>query len=605
MKKSCFQYLVRIFAISLILNWADYSGGSFAQTAMQNVFGRNGVSLNGKWDVLIDPTNIGEWRQVWKEPIPEKKTDFFEYSFDGGPRLYVPGDFNTQMQELTYMEGTVWYRRIFNHKAKSANRFFIHFGAVNYIANVYLNGEYLGSHEGGFTPFQFEITDKLQEGENVLVVGANNERKKDGLPGLGYDWFNYGGITRDVTLIETPGSMIEDYFIQLQKGTTGQIAGWVKIDGPQASQKVTVLIPELGIEHITWSNEEGLAEVGFKSSFELWSPDNPKLYDVIIVSETDTIADQIGFRTIEVRGTEIFLNGQKIFLKGVNIHEEAPLRGAKAFSEADALTLLTWARELGCNLVRLSHYPHNEHMVRMAERMGLMVWSELPIYQHIEFSAPGMQEKMNLMYKEMVKRDRNRCAVIIWCLSNETYHFTPNRDQAHMELLEVARSLDSTRLITVVINTQGYNDNTFNVWDPLYEHFDFISLNEYIGWYIPWQGQPGDTKWNLVCDDKPVVISEFGGEALYGSSYGPGDEAAWWTEEYLEQIYKDQVEMFSTVPNLAGVIPWLLVDYRSMGRLHPVYQSGWNRKGLLSNRGERKRAWYIIKEYFESLESKE
>ena len=205
----------------------------------------------------------------------------------------------------------------------------------------------------------------------------------------------------------------------------------------------------------------------------------------------------------------------------------------------------------------------------------------------------------------MVKRDRNRCAVVIWCLSNETYNSTPNRDQAHLDLLEVAKSLDTTRLLTVVINTQGYSNNTFNVWDPLYKHFDFISLNEYIGWYIPWQGPPGETRWNLVADDKPVVISEFGGEALYGSNYGPGDEAAWWTEEYLEQIYKDQVEMFSTVPNLAGVIPWLLVDYRSMGRLHPVYQNGWNRKGLLSDRGDRKRAWYIMKEYFKGLDSKE
>ena len=601
MNKVCFLAFIRIFTVSLIFICAVYPGRLCAQTAMQNVFGRNGVCLNGKWNVLIDPTNIGEWRQVWKEPVPVNKTDFFEYSFDGGPMLYVPGDFNTQMPELTYMEGTVWYRRIINHKANPMNRYFIHFGAVNYIASVYLNGEYLGSHEGGFTPFQFEITDRLQEGDNALVVGANNERRKDGLPGLGYDWFNYGGITRDVTLIETPGSMIEDYFVQLQKGSTSQVAGWVKIDGARASQRVTVSIPELGIEYVTRSNEEGLAEVSFKSAFELWSPGNPKLYEIIIASETDTITDKIGFRNIEVRGTEIFLNGQKIFLKGVNIHEEAPLRGAKAFSEADALTLLTWAKELGCNLVRLSHYPHNEHMVRMAERMGLMVWSELPIYQHIEFSAPGMQDKMNLMYKEMVKRDRNRCAVIIWCLSNETYHFTPNRDQSHLDLLEVAESLDSTRLLTVVINTQGYSDNTFNVWDPLYKHFDFISLNEYIGWYVPWQGSPGETKWNLVSDDMPVVISEFGGEALYGSNYGPGDEAAWWTEEYLEQIYKDQVEMFSTVPNLAGVIPWLLVDYRSMGRLHPVYQSGWNRKGLLSDRGERKRAWYIMKEYFESL----
>jgi beta-glucuronidase len=460
------------------------------QSAVQNVYGRTTTCLNGKWNVLIDPTNIGNWRQVWREPVPQKKTDFFEYSFDGGPILNVPGDFNTQMAELTYMEGTVWYRKRFSHQPDPDSRLFIHFGGVNYIANVYLNGEYLGSHEGGFTPFQFEITGKVTDGENTIVVGANNERRRDGIPGLGYDWFNYGGITRDVMLFETPGSFIEDYFIQLKKGSMDQIAGWVKIDGQDPSQRVTVSIPELGVESSVQSGIGGIAEINFQADLELWSPANPRLYRVIIAGETDTVTDLIGFRSIEARGSEIFLNGEKIFIKGVNIHEEAPLRGAKAFAKEDAAMLLTWAKELGCNLVRLSHYPHNEHMVKMAEEMGLMVWSELPVYQHIEFQAPGVQEKIELMLREMVKRDRNRCAVITWCLSNETYHFTPMRDEAHLKLLDLARSLDDTRLFSVVINTQGYNDNTFNVWDPLYKHFDFIALNEYIGWYVPWQGPP-------------------------------------------------------------------------------------------------------------------
>jgi beta-glucuronidase len=579
--------------------WVSQPAG--AQSAMINVEGRTGFSLNGQWDAIIDPTHIGEWRQVWREPIPERKTDFFEYSFDGGPALDVPGDFNTQMPELTYLEGTVWYRKRFSYELKENRRTFVHFGAVNYIAQVYLNGEYLGSHEGGFTPFQFELSDHLVSGVNTLVVGANNERRVDGLPGRGFDWFNYGGITRDVTFIETADSYIEDYFIQLRKGSMNEIAGWVLIDGPDAGQDVTVSIPEIDVVYRTRTNDRGFGEMVFTADFELWNPGNPKLYDVFIQTDTDTITDRIGFRAIAVDGPDILLNGKKIFLRGVNIHEEAPLRGARAFSEADAMMLLTWAKELGANLVRLSHYPHNEHMVKIAERMGLLVWSELPVYQHIDFAAPGMQEKLDLMLREMIRRDRNRAAVIIWCLSNETYHFTPGRDEAHMKMLDLARSLDDTRLITTVINTQGYENHTFNVWDPLYRHMDFIALNQYLGWYIPWQGLPGETQWKLVDDTKPVVISEFGGEALYGSAYGPTDEAAWWTDEYLEQIYKDQVEMFSTVPNLAGVIPWLLVDYRSTGRLHPVFQSGWNRKGLLSDRGERKKAWYIMREYFERV----
>lgn len=574
-----------------------------SQTAIQNVTSRSTESLNGKWQAIIDPTNVGDWRQIWQEKKPENKPDFVEYSFDGSPLLNVPGDFNTQMPEITYLEGVVWYKKAFTCNKTAGKRYFIHFGAVNYVAAVYLNGKLLGNHEGGFTPFQFEITDLAIIGSNSLIVKANNQRLKDGLPGLGYDWFNYGGITRDVNLITTPLTYIHDYFIQLKKSSLKKVEGWIQLRGSNISQTVKVKIPELGIDYITKTDNSGKAIVTFSSKFKLWSPENPKLYKVIIESETDSVTDAIGFRSIESKGTEILLNGKPLFLKGINIHEENPLTAAKAFSESDDLILLTWAKELGCNFVRLAHYPHNEHMVKMAEKMGLLVWDELPVYQHIEFATPGVTDKMENMLKEMIARDKNRCSVFIWSISNETYSTTPNRSEALIELSKKCRAIDDTRLITSVINNQGYNNNTFDVNDPLYNYFDVISLNEYIGWYAPWQGKPQDTKWKFVAS-KPVIISEFGGESLYGSHYGPTDEAAYWTEEYQEQIYKDQIAMFKTTPNLAGVCPWILVDYRSLGRMHPVYQNGWNRKGLLSDRGDKKKAWYILQEYYKSIPEK-
>ncbi|HEX9828507.1 MAG TPA: glycoside hydrolase family 2 TIM barrel-domain containing protein, partial [Flavobacteriaceae bacterium] len=192
----------------------------------------------------------------------------------------------------------------------------------------------------------------------------------------------------------------------------------------------------------------------------------------------------------------------------------------------------------------------------------------------------------------------NRAAVTIWSLSNETYPGTPNRNEALISLTQKCKAMDSTRLISHVINTQGYGNNTFTVRDSLYKYSDIISINEYIGWYIPWQGKPSDTKWEIDFPDKPVFISEFGGEALYGSNDGPTDEANYWTEEYQEKIYKDQIEMFKTVPNLIGVCPWLLFDYKSLGRMHPVYQKGYNRKGLLSDKGEKKKVWYVMHEYY-------
>lgn len=574
----------------------------YAQSAMINVSARHCTNLNGKWQVIIDPAGAGDWRQVWKEKKPEKKTDFFEYSFEGGPVFNVPGDFNSQMTELKYFEGTVWYKKSFDYNPDKNKRLFLHFGAVNYLADVYLNGNLLGKHEGGFTPFQFEITNSVHNGGNSIVVRVNNQRLKDGIPGLGFDWFNYGGITRDVNLVETDNSFISDYFIQLKKHSFNEVQGWVKLNGAHSRQNVEIKIPELKIVYKSKSDDTGLAEVKFSSGFDLWSPENPRLYKIIIQCETDTIVDNIGFRSIEAKGSKILLNGKPVFLKGINIHEENPFRAARAFSESDASILLTWAKELGCNMVRLAHYPHNEYMIRLAEKMGIMVWDEIPVYQQVEFSTPGVSDKMDLMMREMVNRDKNRCGVIVWSLSNETSP-SPSRDRALVNLSDKCRQLDSTRLITSVINDQHYNNNAINVWDTLYRHFDIISLNEYLGWYVPWQGRPEDVKWNFVCKDKPIVISEFGGEALYGNNKGPKDEAASWSEEYQEQIFKDQVEMLKAIPDLSGTFPWLLVDYRSPGRMHPVYQNGWNRKGLLSDHGDKKKAWYILKAYYESTKN--
>ncbi len=573
-----------------------------AQSAMINVDARKTISLDGNWQAIIDPGGGGDWRKIWEEKKPVKKTDFVEYAFTDAYMLHVPGDFNTQKPELLYYEGTVWYKKTFHYSLKPGKRLFLYFGAVNYLADVYLNGYKLGSHEGGFTPFQFEISSNVKEGENAIVVKVNNQRLKNGLPALGFDWFNYGGITRSVQLIETANSFIEDYFIQLRKHSNSEVLGWIKLNGDKGNQNIRIQIPELKVNYITRANPDGLAPVNFRAEFKLWSPQNPKTYKVIIQSESDTVSDEIGFRNIEVSGTKILLNGKPIFLKGVNIHEESPFIAERAFSAKDADTLLRWAKELGCNLVRLAHYPHNENMVKMAERMGLMVWDEIPVYQNIEFAEPSVPGKMDLMMREMIRRDRNRCSVIIWSLSNETSPSIPNRNRALSDQADHCRLLDSTRLITSVINSQHYENQTMTVWDSLYSKFDFMAINEYLGWYVPWQGLPANTQWKMAFQ-KPVIISEFGGEAKFGNTTGPPDEANSWREEYQEQIYKDQISMFGTLPNLAGVIAWILVDYRSPVRMQPVYQNGYNRKGLLSEKGEKKMAWWILNKYYNAVDS--
>ncbi|GAB2806411.1 beta-glucuronidase [Ferruginibacter profundus] len=564
---------------------------------MGNIMGRKTISLNGKWKVIIDPNDAGERMGVGKDAKAKTNTDFLEYSFDDAPTLNVPGDFNSQMPELTYYESVVWYKKTFGYK-KTGKRLFLHFGAVNYTADVYLNGEKIGSHEGGFTPFQFEITNKVKE-QNTVVVRVNNQRRKDGIPALGYDWFNYGGINRDVNLVETPAVFIEDYFIQLKKGSNNTIKGWIKINGSKTPQQVNIAIPEMKINTTLTTDDSGYAPVEFLAKPQLWSPEKPKLYIISISSQTDTVKEDIGFRTIEVKGTEILLNGKSIFLKGVNIHEEISAEKRKSVNEKDALQLLTAAKELGCNFVRLTHYPHNEYMVHAADKMGIMLWEEIPLWQGIAFADPVLQPKMNTMMQEMIQRDKNRSSIIIWSLSNETTP-SPVRTQSLIKLAEVARAKDSTRLIASAFSHNIFDKNMVTVYDSLSMVLDVVGVNAYLGWYTPWAAGPEDYIWKFDFN-KPLIMSEFGGEALYGH-HGSADTASSWSEEYQERVYKDNVAMFKNIPFLRGTAPWVLYDFRSAQRMNTVYQKGWNRKGLLSDKGEKKKSWYVMKAYYDSIQ---
>jgi beta-glucuronidase len=461
-----------------------------------------------------------------------------------------------------------------------------------------LNGVKIGTHEGGFTPFQFEITDKVKE-QNSIVIRVNNQRSKDGIPAMGFDWFNYGGITRDVNLIETAATYIEDYFIQLKKGTSSTVKGWVKINGNKASQPVHIFIPEAAINFNTTTNDAGYAAIEFDAKLQLWNTKLPKLYNVKIVALTDSVKEQIGFRTIETKGTDILLNGKSIFLKGINIHEEIAAEKRRAFSEKDAMHLLTAAKDLGCNFVRLTHYPQTEYMVRLADKMGILLWEEIPIWQGIAFGDPIMQPKMDFMLKEMIQRDKNRSSVIIWSISNETKPGAA-RDKALTQMAELARLKDDTRLIGSAFNHINYNKNLVTIDDTLSKVLDVVGVNVYLGWYSPWAADPKAYVWKFDFNN-PLIMSEFGGEALYGH-HGSADTASSWSEEYQEQLYKSNVAMFKNIPFLKGTSPWVLYDFRSARRMHSTYQKGWNRKGLLSENGEKKKAWYVMKAYYDSIQ---
>jgi beta-glucuronidase len=565
-------------------------------TLIANVSNRTTVSLDGAWRAIVDPFDNGKSAGFFRNEKARNKSDRVEYSFDASPVLNVPGAWNTQREQLMFYEGPVWYRREFSYHKRANTRVFVYFGAANYQTAVYLNGEKLGEHEGGFTAFNFEATSVLREGENFLIVEVSNVRRADAVPALKFDWWSYGGITRDVMLVEVPTVFIQDYSVQLSRGSRNEISGWVQLNGVPSPQKITLGIPEAGVHETINADGTGRANFHFTAKLDLWSPAHPRLYDVILTSGDDTIHDQIGFRTIEVQGPNILLNGKPIFLRGISMHEEAPFREGRAFSPEDAQTLLGWVKDLACNFVRFAHYPHNENEIRLADRMGLLVWSEIPVYWDIDWSNPATLANAEAQLRDMIARDHNRAAVILWSVANET-PVKPERLTFLKQLAKDARELDSTRLITSAMNHTDNTGDLRTLSDPLGDVLDVLGINEYLGWY---EGRPEDadkmqwkTKWN-----KPLIVSEFGGGAPYGR-HGDADER--WTEEYQENLFQHQLGMVERMPNLAGLTPWVLMDFRSPLRMLPGVQDYHNRKGVISNRGQRKLAFYTLQKFYKKL----
>lgn len=567
--------------------------------SMTNVYGRDYRLLNGRWDAIVDLYDQGDRMKVYENRKPEGNTDFYEYSFDGGLRLEVPGDWNSQSPELKYYEGTVWYARHFDANPKPGTREFLYFDAVSYRCKVYLNGKEIAEHEGGFTPFEVDVTNELRKGDNFLVVEVNNRRTKDAIPALAFDWWNYGGITRDVMLVTVPDNYVEDYFIRLDKKKHDTVDVDVRMSEPKAGVKVSVEIPALGKTVSGTTDAKGYFSAKLQSKkLRLWAPDAPVLYDVNVTGGDDNVKERIGFRDIRTDGTKILINGKPQFMRCISFHEEIPQRMGRACSKADAVTLLSEAHDLGVNMIRLAHYPQNEYTVRLAEEMGIVLWQEIPIWQGIDFSDNGTRSKAQNMLTEMISRDKNRCAVGFWGVANETKP-SAERDDFLKSLLKTGRDIDTTRLYVAAFDLVEFDKDRklFTMNDPFTENLDVVAVNKYMGWYHPWPLSPAESVWE-VNPDKPLIISEFGGEALYGQS-GSRDVVSSWSEDYQARLYEDNLRMFENIPNLAGVSPWILFDFRSPFRFHPTNQEGWNRKGLVSDRGQRKKAWKIMHDYYE------
>lgn len=567
-----------------------------------NVYGRSVTSLNGMWKYFVDQQDIGyyDYRMnptrwgFFLDAKPRNVSDLVEYSFDDSKSMKVPGDWNTQYEQLYWYEGSVWYRQKFNWKPEQGRKALLYFAGANYLSRVWVNGKQVGVHEGGFTPFCFDVSDVVKAGENTIVVMVNNNRKKENIPTQIFDWWNYGGITRDVMMVSVPETYIEDYSLQLVKGNTKLINVKLKLNEKKAGKMVTLSIPELKIKKKLVTDAQGEANVVLKAKPSLWCPESPKLYKVSITTAEETISDEIGFRTIETRGKQILLNGKPIFLKGISSHEETAYTSRRCNSAEDADTLLAWAKDLGCNFMRLAHYPHNEHAIREAERKGVLLWEEIPCYWTIDWKNEKTFANAKRQLQDMIGRDKNRANVIVWSVANETPH-SAERDKFLSELAKFAKTEDDTRLISMAMEVTGQSNYVNRLNDNMNKYVDIISFNEYIGWYRDVNDAP-KMKWEVPYD-KPVIISEFGGGAVAGL-HGSKNER--WTEEFQENLYKENLDMLSKIEGLSGMTPWVLKDFRSPRRINPVVQKDFNRKGLVSDKGKRKKAFYVLKEWYKN-----
>lgn len=641
---------------------------------MVNAYGRDYQSLNGKWNIVIDEAGMA-WRVITKheyfvgdDSVEQAKHRLLEQSFDSSDQLAVPGDWNSQRADLDRYRSRVLYQKDVAIDVKKDQRYFVHFGGANYTTDLFVNDQLVGRHQGGYTSFNFDVTEFVKDGVNRIIARVDAQLDESTIPTMRTsDFWKYGGLIGDVGLITVPQTFIQQYQFYLADLESNTIKGWVQLDGPDsANQTVVVNIGKAKVKARATTDSSGRAEFEISpKTLSLWSPASPTLYDVNIKQNRERITDKIGFRTIATDGLNIVLNGKPIKLRGISMHEETVLRSGMANSREDALANFALVQELGANFVRLAHYPHNEHTLKAADELGLLIWSEVPIVSLIDWDNEETLAVAKAQITENVQRDRNRAAVIMWSVSNESFPQTDARLSFLKELAKTARALDESnrpiasalvggtgeefrdlakhalkailahpklsaadraRVLAMAGKMSGgaskpdhgneANDGLLHiaVKDPLGEVVDIAGYNEYFGWYYSKSlANKLGLDEMLVRDamisimpnvrfsnpyGKPMIISEFGAGAKYGFR---SEEALLWSEEYQAKVYRAQLNMLDKSEFVQGYSPWVLKDFRSHLRELNGIQDTYNRKGLVSEKGEKKLAFDVLKAHYQSM----
>lgn len=465
------------------------------------------------------------------------------------------------------------------------------FDGCNYNTKVWLNGKYLGEHDGSFVPFHFNIRSFNQD-KNLIAVRTENIRKKDRIPAITFDWFNWGGIYRDVKLIFLTQNRLKDVVIKTT--LESRLKSRINIS--------YVIIGKLSIYWQILSSSEnqilyqgeisetmGKGEISFIfDDPKLWSPQNPYLYHLKTFNKENNellYESPFGIREIEVIGKYIFLNKKRIFLKGASLHEELMPYG-RTIPYEERVKDIKSMKSLGFNALRTAHYSHDEDLISIADKEGLLILEEIPVYWACNFKTNESFRTAAKMMRSLIKRDINHPSVIWWSVGNEIPIERPEVAKFIRRLMDWVRMHDDTRLVTYV-SMKLFTDLTRR-------YADVATINFYFGWYV------GSSRMiSLMLDvlrtpafNKPWIYTEFGAGAKYGF-HDKWKNQTKFSEEKQLHVLDYSIRTFNAKNYLSGWFIWIYRDFRSFLRQNE-YQEGYNRKGIVSEKNEKKMIYHRI-----------
>ncbi len=597
--------------------------------------------LDGLWDFCLDVRQEGLIQKYYQGPLPEAETC----------AIAVPASYNDLFSDPQYKNhvGNVWYQRqVLIPASTVGKRIVLRFNAVTHRATVWLNDKEIASHEGGYLPFEADITSLVTPGETVrLTVCCNNELSWQTLPPgvvatneagekrqyYFHDFFNYAGIHRSVELYTTPLQYVQDVTVTTDVAADCQSAT-VKCkfalsanhDSKQAQVRlfdaqnhcvgatqvaVTAATCECGEQYLQGSCEFALSG----ADLHLWQPGKGYLYTLVVTTESDEYSLRVGVRSVEVKGEQFLINHKPFYFKGFGRHEDAITRG-KGFDYATMIqdhALMQW---IGANSYRTSHYPYAEEQLDYADEHGLVVIDEtqaVGINLSLGLSLGGVKKPEKLYseeaigsktqaahlqcIRELIARDKNHPCVVLWSIANEPDAACEGAREYFEPLAKATREMDSTRPITCVnVMFSDYQKDTIS------DFFDVLCLNRYYGWYL----QSGDLSAakKVLTDElngwqeklhKPIIITEYGTDTLAGLH---SLNAEMWTEEYQCLWLTMCHEVFSNHSAVVGEHIWNFADFATS---EGVMRVGGNKKGIFTRDRQPKAAAYVVRKRWQSV----